>query len=76
MHGTRGVAGLLAALALVAVGCTSSPTSDSGGGGGGDAGGGGSGEQVTLDFWVFEGGTTGFLEALRGSSRPRTPTST
>jgi multiple sugar transport system substrate-binding protein len=67
MHGTRGVVslfGVMAVLTLVAVGCTSSPTSDSGGGGG-DGGGGGSGEHVTLDFWVFEeGGIGSFLETL------------
>lgn len=62
MRGVRGVIGAIAALALVAAACTSSPEAD---GGAGDVDtGGGSGEQVTLDFWIYEGRTTGFMDSL------------
>jgi multiple sugar transport system substrate-binding protein len=65
--GTFGV--LLAVLVLVGAACTDSPEADEGVGGGGGStvtGGGAdvSGEPVTLDFWVYEGRTTGFMDAL------------
>ena len=72
MRGMRGVASLLAVVMLVAVGCTSSPTSDSVGGGD-DDGGGGSGEQVTLDYWVYEGRTSGFMEAVETQFETENP---
>ena len=63
---------VMSALALVATACTSSPTSDPTTGGGGD--GGGSGEQVTLDFWVFEeGGIGSFLETLEQDFETENP---
>jgi len=73
MRGIRGIVGVLAALALVAVGCTSSPTSDSGGGGGGDGDDGGSGEQVTLDYWVFEGSDSSFSDAILSAFETANP---
>ena len=58
----------LAAIALIAAACSS----DSGGGGGSSES--GSGEQVTLDFWVFESGGIGsFLETLESDYEAANP---
>jgi multiple sugar transport system substrate-binding protein len=64
MRGVRGAIGSIAVLALIAAGCTSSPTADEGttGGGGGTTGGGASGERVTIDLWTFD--EEGFLASL------------
>ena len=74
MRGYLRVVGMVAALALVAIGCTSSPTSDSGGGGGDGGGGGeGSGEKVTIDFWVTETGGGAFLAELETDFEAKYP---
>ena len=58
----------LAAITLIAAACSS------GGGGGGSDSGNGSGEQVTLDFWVFEeGGIGSFLETLESDYESANP---
>jgi multiple sugar transport system substrate-binding protein len=65
---------MLAVVALVAAGCTSSPTADEpdGGGGGGDTGStGGTGEQVTIRLWTFE--EEGFLGSLEADFEAANP---
>ena len=72
MRGFRGAIGSIAVLALIAAGCTSSPTADEGGGGGGGGDAGGtSGEQVTIDLWTFE--EEGFLETLESDFETANP---
>jgi multiple sugar transport system substrate-binding protein len=69
MGRVRWIFTLLAATALVAGACT-----DNGGTPEGGDGGAGTGEQVTLDFWVFEeGGIGSFLETLEKDFETKNP---
>lgn len=70
MRKLRWIVTLLAATALVAAACTGDGGSSDGGGDGAA----GDGEQVTLDFWVFEeGGIGSFLETLEADFEAANP---
>ncbi|MGZ8565540.1 MAG: ABC transporter substrate-binding protein [Actinomycetota bacterium] len=72
MKKMRLIVTLLAATALVAAACTGDDDGSSGGGGGNGAA--GDGEQVTLDFWVFEeGGIGSFLQTLESDFETANP---
>jgi multiple sugar transport system substrate-binding protein len=71
MKRVRWTLALLAVTAFVASACTGDDDGTSAAGDG--DGGGGSEEQVTLDFWIFEGGDGTFTEALETAFETANP---
>lgn len=69
MRGVRAAIGVVATLAIIAAGCTSSPEADGGQPGGNTDG--GSGERVTLDLWTFE--EEDFLASLESDFETANP---